>query len=102
MTKKTTKTAAPLLAGMKRRYATRYYHNRTDDPLAVASQGAATSEKGAIRAAVVRIFLGQHGKCVVVDRVTGQSLYTLQRGARGLETKYAEGVAFKEWKEGAA
>jgi len=86
-------------ATLKRRYATRYYATKEAALEAVVTQGAAASEQGAIRAAVVRIFLGQHGKCVVIDRTTGEQMYQMFRGAGGLQTKYGSGILYKEWKE---
>ena len=88
-----------LPAELKRRYATRYYHTKEAALTNIATQGAASTEQGAIRAAVVRIFLGQHGKCVVIDRTTGEQMYQLFRGAGGLQAKYGSGVPYKEWKE---
>lgn len=84
---------------IKRRFATRYYLNQRETANDFATHGAASSEHGAIRAAVVRIFLGQYAKCVVVDRLTNTEMYQLQRGPKGLETRYAKDVSFKEWKE---
>lgn len=92
-TKSTTTKAAPF----KRPYATHYFHTKEDAML--AAQGAAATEHGAIRAAAVRIFLGQHGMCTVIDRYTGSIMYRLHRGAGGLQIKYHEGVAYKQWEE---
>lgn len=69
---------------MKRPYTTQYFAGNA----LVASQGAASSPEGAVRATVVRIFLGQYSKAVVVDRRSGAALYTVKINGRQLQVLY--------------
>lgn len=83
--------------GKKRPYATHYFNSPNDKDAAESSHGACSSERGAIRASIVRIFEGQYGKAVIQDRITGANIYTVTRGPGGLKVSYGSGVAFKEW-----
>jgi hypothetical protein len=78
---------------IKRRYATNYYTSVHDRGPSFTSHGAAASEQGAIRATVVRIFMGQYGKAVVVDRETGIPIYTIKLTVEGLRVQYGRGEA---------
>lgn len=72
-----------------RRYATHYYNGVHDSsPKAISSHGAAASEQGAIRATVVRIFLGQYAKAIVVDRELDVPIYTIRLTSSGLQVTY--------------
>ena len=80
---------------IERPFATHYYHNARDGAAAFTGYGAAKTEEGAIRAAVVRVFLGQYAKAVIHDRVTGVALYNVVIGAGGIRVQYGSGVPFK-------
>lgn len=43
-----------------------------------SKSGAASTEKGAIRAAVPRVFMQEYEKAVIIDRRTGAVLYTIK------------------------
>jgi hypothetical protein len=73
---------------IKRRYATHYFTGIADGLPSYVSHGAASSEQGAIRATVVRIFLGQYGKAVVIDRELNVPIYTIKLTAQGLRVHY--------------
>lgn len=81
---------------IKRRYATHYYTSVHDRGPSFTSHGAASSERGAIRATVVRIFMGQYGKAVVVDRETNLPLYTIKLTVEGLRVHYGRGEAVEQ------
>jgi hypothetical protein len=83
----------------KRPYATHYYTNATDRNPSITSNGACASEEGAIRASAVRIFMGQYGKCKVVDRTSGAVIYTVARGSKGFDVRYGDDVPFKVWRK---
>lgn len=70
---------------LKRRYATLYYDKIGG---VTATQGAAKTEGGAIRAAVPRIFLGEHTHAEIVDRSSGIVIFTVRFGPNGLEVFY--------------
>jgi len=89
-------------AEIKRRYATHYFTLATDRVADVVSHGAASSEQGAIRAAIVRVFLGQYQKAIVVDRETGVALYNIRPGAGGLQVRYGSGIDFAQWERDSA
>lgn len=73
---------------MKRPYATHYYVRTNDKDPSFTSRGAASTEHGAIRATVVRIFLGQYVKAIVVDRELGVPIYTIRLQSTGLHITY--------------
>ena len=74
---------------IKRRYATLYYTSVQDTKASdVVSHGAAASEQGSIRATVVRIFMGQYGKAIVVDRELNVPIYTIRLTSAGLQVTY--------------
>lgn len=74
-------------AAIKRRFATHYYADQNTHR-AYISQGAATSPEGAVRATVVRVFMGQYGSAVIFDRVLEAALITIKRGPHGLQAHY--------------
>ena len=80
----------------KRPYTTLYYHGPNDEYAAHATHGACASEQGAIRASIVRVFLGQYTKAVIYDRTTGVAIYNVKRASGGLRVDYGSGVSFKE------
>jgi hypothetical protein len=82
-----------------RPFATHYFTSVGDkDPTAV-SKGAASTEQGAIRASIVRIFMGQYAKAVIIDRESGVPLYNVRPGPQGLQIRYGDGVAYKDWRK---
>jgi len=72
----------------KRPYATHYYQSNSDREPSFSSQGAASSDYGAIRASVVRIFMGQYAKALIHDRRDGTLLYTVKYDTTGLKIHY--------------
>ncbi len=80
-----------------RPYATHYFYNPVDSTADTVSHGASASEEGALRACIVRVFLGQYAKAVIHDRSTGVPVYTVRRGAGGIRVSYGSGVDFKTW-----
>lgn len=93
------KKSDPSLA---RPYATHYFTLATDRVADVVSHGAAATEQGAIRAAIVRVFMGQYQKAIIVDRFTGVAVYHIRPGAGGLQVRYGSGIDFKEWERESA
>lgn len=89
-------------APIKRPYSTHYFTLRTDTEAHVVSHGASSSEQGAIRAAIVRVFLGQFQKAVIFDRHRDVALYNIRPGAGGLQVRYGSGVDFAQWEADAA
>lgn len=89
-------------AEIKRPFATHYFTLASDRVADVVSQGAASSEQGAIRAAIVRVFMGQYQKAVIFDRYTGVAVYHIRPGAGGLQVRYGSGIDFKEWERESA
>jgi hypothetical protein len=89
-------------AEIKRPFATHYFTLAADRVADVVSQGAAASEQGAIRAAIVRVFMGQFQKAIIYDRHTGVAVYHIRPGAGGLQVRYGSGVDFKEWERESA
>lgn len=73
---------------LKRPFATHYYSDVGAAQPSYSSYGAAKTEKGAIRAAVPRIFMGEYQKATVVDRETGLVIYTVVFGPKGLQINY--------------
>lgn len=85
---------------LKRPYATHYFNSTRDVSAAFTSTGAAASEQGAIRASVVRLFLGQYEKCIIYDRYTGVPIYNLKRKpGGGFSIGFGSGVGFKAWEK---
>jgi hypothetical protein len=76
----------------KRPYTNLYYANPTDPPTQWVSHGHASSERGAIRASVVRVFVGQYAMTRVY--CDGALLYTIHHNARGMRISY--GVSKRE------
>jgi hypothetical protein len=89
-------------AAIKRPYATHYFTLATDRVADVVSHGAAATEQGAIRASIVRVFMGQYQKAIVFDRHTGVALYNIRPGAGGLQVRYGSGIDFKQWERDSA
>lgn len=73
---------------IKRPYATHYYGDHADKLPSYISHGACSTEQGAIRATVVRIFMGEYGKAVVVDRELEIPIYTIKLTEAGLQVRY--------------
>lgn len=84
-------------AEIRRPFATHYFHSANDRAPAHCSRGAASTEEGAIRATIVRVFLGQYGKAIIYDRRTGVALYNVRPGPSGLQVRYGSGIEFKTW-----
>lgn len=80
-----------------RPFATHYYAGANDKLAAVSSQGAASTEAGAVRAALVRCFLGQYAKALIVDRFTGVVVCNVHRAGHGFRLSLGSGVPFKTW-----
>jgi len=83
----------------KRPFATHYYRFPTDTGPELVSQGAAKTEEGAIRATVVRVFVGQYAKAIIYDRDSGSAMYHVITGPGGLRVRYGSGVQYKVFKE---
>lgn len=84
----------PRKGTLKRPFTTHYYGaspwgDRPD------SQGHAASDKGAIRAAVVRIFLEEHNEAVVYDRRTGAVAYTIRVVNGALRVHYGQATGVR-------
>ncbi len=73
---------------IKRPYSTSYFSTAEAKEADITSHGAASSDKGAIRASVVRIFMGEYRKALVHDRRTGDLLYTIRLDQGGLKVFY--------------
>lgn len=86
MPKATLRTGKPIL----RRYATHYYSSTSDAVPALSSWGACASEKGAIRASVVRVFTGEYVKAVIFDRELEVPIYSVALGEDGLQVHYGD------------
>ncbi len=71
---------------MIRPYTTHYYASRRDGVAAWAAHGHAASDKGAIRAAVVRVFVSQYAYARVYYE--GAAIYTLAMTKTGLKVAY--------------
>lgn len=78
-----------------RPYSTHYFTDTDGRGTAYSSTGASSSEQGAIRAAIVRLFLGQYKKAVVYDRFTGLAVYNIKIHNRSISVGYGAGVEFK-------
>jgi len=89
-------------AAIKRPYATHYFTLASDRVADVVSHGAASTEQGAIRGAIVRVFMGQYQKAIIYDRYTGVAVYHIRPGAGGLQVRYGSGIDFKEWERESA
>lgn len=75
-----------------RPYATQYYLSLHDTKPAAHHHGACASEEGAIRATVVRVFLGQWAKAEILERDTGRLLYTVILSSAGISVHYGRAV----------
>lgn len=73
---------------LKRPYLTQYYNDAGTRDNAWSSQGFSASDRGAVRASVVRIFMGEYGKALIYDRRDGTLAYTVKVGANGLQIHY--------------
>ena len=82
----------PSAAG-ERPYATYYYASVKDQADDFLRQGHAKSEEGAIRAAVVRVFLGQ-AQCATICE-NGVVIYTVVRQRTTLTVHYGRAVGTK-------
>lgn len=71
-----------------RQFATRYFstHDAKEDEY--SGHGAASTEQGAIAATVVRIFLKQYAKALIIDRMSGAVIYTIKLDSYGLRVLY--------------
>lgn len=80
----------PKIKPIKRPYATQYYADADEhhSKPTMTSQGAASTERGAIRASVVRIFMGEFSKAIIYDRIKEIPIYTVKVGAHGLQIHY--------------
>jgi len=87
---------------IKRPYATHYFTLASDREADTVSHGAASTEEGAIRAALVRVFLGQYQKAVIINRFTGVAVYHVRPGAGGLVVRFGSGIDFKQFERDAA
>lgn len=73
---------------MKRPFQTLYYSSVRGKVQDRSSHGHAASEEGAIRAAVVRIFVDQYAVARIYE--AGALIYTLYRDRGGLHLSYGE------------
>ena len=74
-------------APLPRPYGTRYYKDAHDAQAAWSSCGAAKTEAGAVRAAVLRLFTHQCAKALIFDRRTGAVLRWLHPSPEGLRVE---------------
>ncbi len=72
----------------KRPYATHYFAGAADDQPSYSTQGACTTELGAIRATVPTVFDGSFAKAEVIDRETMAVIYTIKHGSKGLQVAF--------------
>jgi len=70
----------------KRPYTTHYYDNNKAGVPTATSHGYSASEKGAIRAAVVRVFMGEHSYALVFEG--SYLIYTIKLGNKGLQVDF--------------
>jgi hypothetical protein len=73
---------------IKRPFATHYFSDLNARENAYASQGAASSERGAIRATVVHVFMQEWAKALIYDRRTGVLIYTVKVTSHGIQVYY--------------
>lgn len=78
-----------------RPYSTHYFTLANDREADTVSRGAASTEEGAIRAAIVRVFMGQFQKAVIYNRHTGVALYHVRPGAGGIQVRFGAGIDFR-------
>lgn len=69
---------------MKRPFRTVYFHDQAGK--VASTHGHSCSEKGAVRGAVVRVFVGQHGMARVYRE--GVALFTIRHNKTGVEVRY--------------
>lgn len=74
---------------IKRRFATKYFRSARQDEL-LASQGAASSVKGAVRATVVRVFMDGYPIARVYDRELDALLFTVRNDRGNLQVHFEE------------
>ena len=84
---------------IRRPFSTHYYRGAGDREPEAVSHGACASEEGAIRATVVRVFMGQYQKAIIHDRRTGVAIYNVRQGPGGIQVRYGSGIDFKTWDE---
>ena len=85
MTRKTTPKVRNQLR-RKRPYTTHYFDTEYGVAAHWATQGHSASEKGAIRGAVVRVFMAEHKYALIYE---GQELiFTVHIGNKGLAVDY--------------
>ena len=77
---------------IKRPYSTHYYTLANDREADTVSRGASSTEQGAVRAAMVRIFCGQYQKAVIFDRYTGRAILNIRPGPAGIQLRAGSGV----------
>lgn len=87
---------------IKRPYSTHYFTLANDREADTVSSGAASTEEGAIRAAIVRVFMGQYQKAVIYNRYTGVAVYHIRPGAGGISVRFGAGVDYKQFERDAA
>jgi hypothetical protein len=85
-----------------RPYSTHYFTLANDREADLVSRGAASTEEGAIRAAIVRVFMGQFQKAVIYNRHTGVAVYHIRPGAGGISVRFGAGIDFKQFERQAA
>ena len=85
-----------------RPYLTYYYSGIEGDETATAGKGCSSTEEGALKAAIVRLFLGQYFSAVIYDRRTGvavQHITKVKQGRRyGMTIGFGSGMKFREWR----
>lgn len=74
----------------KRPFTNLYYGTHTAPEDAYVAQGHAASERGAIRASVVRVFLNQYAMTRVFHE--GVKIYTIHHTKRGMQISYGSSV----------
>ncbi len=76
---------------MSAKFSSRPFHTRYYATVTMrehSRSGAAASETGAVRAAVVRVFVQEYEKAVIIDRRTGAVIYTVKRTTTGVKLSY--------------
>ena len=75
---------------MSRPYTTHYYNSRDDAIADWASHGHSASEKGAVRAAVVRVFVNQYAYARVYHE--GAAIFTIGFTRTGLKIGFGSAL----------
>ena len=84
---------------MKRKFYARPFETHYASQAEQAGgHGFSATEQGAIRAAVVRIFLSQYASATIYNRSTGVALYTITVGPQGLRVSYGTAVPLRRVK----